>query len=366
MRILFTRFPYGSVRGGAELQTQWLASGLMARGCAVSLLAQCRVLPAMFTEIGADVRQLDIGLPPVTPWLAASFLWRKNAMKKKLIAAVEALPEKPDVIIMLSLTEKILLTGWAAENGMKVLWIEHDRIGRWLTKNPWLGALKKAAASATVVCVSDLSRRMMTEIGFDPACVVAIPNGIPLPSVSPRKDAGKADQISIGTVARLSPEKGVDVLIHSIVALPEVSLTIVGTGSEEGYLRTLIAEDAGRMGTERIQVVSHVADLDAFYASLDAFVLPSADHDPFGLVAAEAMARGIPVIVTDACGIAGGLRDGHDALVVRAASPEALADGVRRLLDPALRATLASNGRTHAAACFGVDRMVGDYAKLLS
>lgn len=169
----------------------------------------------------------------------------------------------------------------------------------------------------------------------------------------------------VGTLARLSPEKGIDVLIHSIADLPEISLTIVGTGEEEGYLRTLIAEDTRRIGAERVHLVRHVDDLEAFYTSLDIFVLPSSDHDPFGLVAAEAMMCGTPTIVTDACGLAGSLDDGVDALIVPAGSASALADAIRKLEEPEYRQAIALRGRQAALEHFSLQHMINEYEKIL-
>lgn len=285
-------------------------------------------------------------------------------MQKKLINAVQSLPHKPDALVMLSLTEKILLTEWAVNNGIKVFWIEHDRIGRWLTKNPWLGALKRASKKALTICVSELSRQMYIDLGFDEARVLAIHNGIPLPVDSHAKTASVGPEVRVGTIARLSPEKGVDVLLRSVLNLPEIDLTIVGVGKEEGYLRSLMFEDAQRIGIERVKLVSHITDLTKFYESLDVFVLPSSDHDPFGLVAAEAMAHGVATIVTDACGIVGCIENGKDALIAKAGSAESLEEQLRRLLDPAVRQTFSEEGKLTARMCFSVDAMVDAYERV--
>lgn len=363
MRILFTRFPYVSAKGGAELQTQWLTSGLLKRGHSIDFLGACHPLSSLLKEVGVQTHHAWIGLPPVTLWLAISFLWRKKTMQQKLIAAVQALSHKPDIIVMMSLTEKILLTEWAVQNGIKVFWIEHDRIGRWLTKNPWLGALKRASKKAVIICVSELSRRMYIDLGFDEARVLAIHNGIPLPADVVIKTASESPTMRVGVIARLSPEKGIDVLLRSILDLPEIDLTIVGVGKEEGYLRSLIFEDVQRIGVTRVRLVSHMADLTKFYQSLDVFVLPSSDHDPFGLVAAEAMAHGVATIITDICGIAGYIEHGKDVLIAKAGSAESMEAALRTLLDPEVRRKFAEEGKLTARMCFSADAMVDAYER---
>lgn len=381
MRLLFTRFPLESAHGGAENQTMWLATGLQGKGHHVSFLGSCPVLLQTFLASTFQTQRLDIGSPPVTKWHATSFLWRRKEMQKTLITALDALPERPDAIFMLSLSEKLLLTDYAHERGIKVFWIEHDRIGPWLRMNPWLPALKKASMKATIICVSELSRKLYIDMGFDPSHVVAIPNGVPAPtrtserrhSQLPPSPAGygragtaHSSSLHLGCIARLSPEKGIDVLLHALENIPEVSLDIVGTGPDEGYLRTLIHQDSERMGGERICIKKSVESLDDFYASIDALVLPSREHDPFGLVVAEAMMRKVPVIVTDACGIAGYLQDGKDGLIVKADDPLGLAEAIRRILEPSLRKSVSEQGQKTARELFSTERMVEGYEKLIS
>lgn len=278
-----------------------------------------------------------------------------------MIAEVQALPEKPDALVMLSLSEKLLLTEWAASRGIKVFWVEHDRIGRWLTKNPWLGALKRVSKKAVIICVSELSRRMYIDLGFDAARVMAIPNGIPFPTDMLKKKASESPEVNVGVIARLSPEKGIDMLIRALFDLPEMNLTVVGVGREEGYLTSLMFEDAQRVGVQRMKLISHIEDLEKFYQSLDVFVLPSSDHDPFGLVAAEAMARGVATVVTDACGIAAYLENGKDALIAEAGSAESLEAALRMLLDPEIRTRLAAEGKLTARTCFSLEAMTDAY-----
>ncbi len=386
MRILFTRFPFESADGGAENQTMWLMEGLRARGHDVAFLGSCSVLLERARELKIESGELNIGLPPVTKWSAISFLWRKKKMQERLIRAVNsliALSSKPKALVMLSLSEKILLTEWAAKQGVKVFWVEHDSIGKWLTKNPWLPAMRRASKHATIICVSELSRKMYAEMGFDAERVVAIPNGVPARhetsdmrhETSDMRHQSSAQQglkshvssltsLKIGTIARLSPEKGIDILIQAIADLPEFTLYIIGTGPEEGYLRTLIAKDTERMGTARIHLQNRIDDLHNFFESLDAFVLPSSDHDPFGLVAAEAMARGIPTIVTDACGIAGYLMADEEALIAQANSVASLRLSLVSMLDPAVRQGLSEAGKRAVKQKLSVERMVEAYEKL--
>jgi glycosyltransferase involved in cell wall biosynthesis len=87
-------------------------------------------------------------------------------------------------------------------------------------------------------------------------------------------------------------------------------------------------------------------DLPRHYAIGDVFVLPSV-YEPRGAVLNEAMACGLPVIVTDRCGSIGDIvREGENAFVFPAGDADALARQLDRLVDePALRETMARKSR---------------------
>ncbi len=364
VRILFTRFPLESAFGGAEVQTLMLMRELKARGHDVEFIGSCPVLLAEVPKLGLKAAKLNIGPPPVTKGGAITFFWRRFAMQRALVQALDG--KRFDAACMLSLSEKLLLTEWLAGRGSNVLWIEHDRVGAWLKLNPWLPELKRAAGRARIVCVSELSKNMYAGIGFESARIAAVPNGIDLDRLkNAPPPSAPGEGFRVGCVARLSEEKGIDVLVHAMRETPQATLEIVGTGPQEGYLHKLILElEAHEHQRGRVKIIPRADDLPAFYRSLHAFALPSSDHDPFGLVAGEAMALGIPTVVTDKCGIAAHLQPG-EALVVPAGSPGELAKALKSLADPALRAKLSEAGPKAVHERFSAAAMAGQYETLL-
>lgn len=362
MRLLFTRFPLESRFGGAEVQILSLMKGLKDRGNAVHFLGSCRELLKITGDRGTE---LQIGPPPVTKWGAVSFLWRQFSMKRKLTSELEKLiADGPPLtaIFMVSLSEKLLLTRWAHTKGIRVIWIEHDSVGRWLTHNPWLPRLRRLSRIATTVCVSDLSAKLYMRLKWQVQDIAVIPNGISLERFLGMNEEPRAhnSRVNIGCVARLHAEKGLDLLIRSAKEIPEVSLTIIGTGPEKESLESLIGEDGDRM-----VIIPNVSNLSAFYVSTDVLVLPSRTNDPFGLVAGEAMMLGIPVIVTDQCGIAGYLEHDQNALVVKANSQRDLTEAIKRMLDATTRKQLSMEGKKTANRLFDVGRMVEAYELLV-
>lgn len=362
MKILFTRFPLESAFGGAEVQTLTLMEGLISRGHSVAFAGSCPVLLEECKKRNIMSVEWHVGTPPVTKWGVISFTWKQSAMKRKLALLLDQFHDL-DAIAMLSLTEKLLLTDVAAKKGIKTLWIEHDTVGRWLTHNPWLAQLIEQSHEATTVGVSEMSRKMYVDLGWDKEKTIAIPNGVVGLGVGVGKNISNPNPnpnpISLLCVARLSPEKGVDVLLHAIKDLPNVTLDIIGEGRSENELKEL----AKALG-DRVRFLGRRNDVRSLYASYDALVLPSREHDPFGLVAAEAMMAGIPAVVTDACGIADYLTNGNDALVARAGNADSLKRAIGLLADKTTKDRIAQEGRKTAEEQFSAKRMVDEYEKL--
>lgn len=360
MRILFTRFPLESTLGGAEIQTLSLMEGLIARGHEVSFAGSCPTLLRECKKRKIPAAEWDIGPPPVTKIGVVTFGWRKFGMRKKLHALFHHF-KQPDVIFMLSLSEKMLLTDIAVNAGTNVIWVEHDRVGNWLSKNPWLSLLLTQSQNAMTITVSELSKKIYVKLGWNPKKVIAIPNG-----VSPKSDIGyritdNGKLLRLGCIARLSHEKGIDVLIKAMTGVPHnTELEIVGTGREEWLLKQL----THTLGLEdRVIFTPHESTVGAAFTRWDALVLPSRDNDPFGMVAAEAMLAGLPVIVTDQCGIADYLEDGKDALIVKANSASALTDAINKISS---KKQLGEHGRKTAEKKFSVERMVEEYEKVMT
>lgn len=102
------------------------------------------------------------------------------------------------------------------------------------------------------------------------------------------------------TARRLEPRMGLENLVLAIAALRRrmpVRLTIVGGGSLDASLHKLAA-DAGV--ADCVQFAGRVTDADLadWYRAADVFVLPTAAYEGFGLVTAEALASGTPVVGT--------------------------------------------------------------------
>lgn len=178
-----------------------------------------------------------------------------------------------------------------------------------------------------------------------------------------------AGTVRVGLVATMGLWKGHRVFIDAIRRLgddPPVRAYVVGgriystAGSEEDpeQLRRLI-EDSGVAG--RIGITGFVDDPADAMRALAVVVHASTQPEPFGLVIAEAMACGRPVIATAAGGAAEIVDDGEDALTVPPSDPQALADAIRDLASNAeLRARMGAAGRAKAESRFDRARLAAE------
>ncbi len=154
------------------------------------------------------------------------------------------------------------------------------------------------------------------------------------------------DRKTILYVGRIVREKGIFTLLDAFEKLrkqgKDVSLVLVG----EGPLKEDLAKEVLRRKlNDRVKLAGFVDEkkLVSLYNSSDVFVLAS-HYEPFGMVALEAMASRIPVVVSDVGGLSEIVEDGITGVKVPASDPRALAEGILRVLDdPELAEQMTEN-----------------------
>jgi glycosyltransferase involved in cell wall biosynthesis len=193
-----------------------------------------------------------------------------------------------------------------------------------------------------VICLSDFSKRDISRAYRLPTSrLVVTYAGVDsrfTPKTWPRDRAGNVP-FSLLFSGRLNgphEQKGVDVLLRSLPLIlrhHEVVLKIIGSGPRLAEYRAL----ALKLGIgEQVRFLGFVEheEMPSHYQDADLFVLPSR-RESFGLVLAEAMACGLPVVATKVGAIPEVVEDGLTGLLVPADDPGALADAVVSLLsDP--------------------------------
>jgi glycosyltransferase involved in cell wall biosynthesis len=155
------------------------------------------------------------------------------------------------------------------------------------------------------------------------------------------------------TVGAVIPRKGHDVLVGALARIEDLSWRSVVVGSLDRAPATARAleRQIARTGLGDCISLRGVLDdaaLAVTYHGADLFVLPSR-YEGYGMVFAEALAHGLPVVACRA-GAAADTVSAEAGLLVEVDDEVALADALRRLLtDVSLRRTMAGAAHKHAA-----------------
>ena len=178
--------------------------------------------------------------------------------------------------------------------------------------------------------------------------VHVIHHGFPAPLALPgrgdaRRALGLPDHAFVALYAG-DARKGFDRAAHALAGAPGMWLLVASRSRPDAYLARARALGVG----DRVHWAGGMDDVRPAYAAADLLLHPTV-YDTFAMVVAEAMANGVPVIMSREAGIADLVVHGESGWIVE---PGVDAGAALRALrgDPALRARLAAGGRAVAAA----------------
>jgi glycosyltransferase involved in cell wall biosynthesis len=197
-------------------------------------------------------------------------------------------------------------------------------------------------AGKVILCSSSMRAEISNHFHLPSDKIVVIPNAIDTSeyernvdreAVRRRYGIGPYEKLVL-FVGRLVPQKGVEYLIRAVPLITQqhygAKFIIAGDGWSRSHLESMAASIAGR---DRVRFLGFISDSDRveLLMSADALVVPSI-YEPFGIVALEGMAAGVPIIASNV----GGLSEiiDHDRTGVRVfnENPESIAWGVNRVL----------------------------------
>ena len=169
-----------------------------------------------------------------------------------------------------------------------------------------------------------------------------------------------ADRVVVGTVARMAPQKGLEVLVGAAEHLVHrdgynAHFLVAGDGPLRKKLLTLV-ETAG-LGNH-FTFPGMVSDTAGVYDALDVFTLPSLTEGlPLALL--EAMARPLPVVASDVGGVPEVVNHSHTGLLVTPGRPGELSAAIAWLLDnPGKARKMADKARAKVLHDFGAVQMI--------
>ena len=154
-------------------------------------------------------------------------------------------------------------------------------------------------------------------------------------------------------------------IVHSV--LPGVQFLIAGDvyAGEERFRTELIQLIAEKQLSETVRLLGQVEDMSHFYQSIDIFILPSVQPEPFGLVLLEAMEYALPVIATNHGGPTEIITQGVDGYLVDYQKPDEMAKRIIELAeDPVLRESMGQKGKKKQKQ-FSMSAMVNEITDVL-
>jgi glycosyltransferase involved in cell wall biosynthesis len=220
------------------------------------------------------------------------------------------------------------------------------------------------------VGVSEYIRSEIHDMGVPEDRTTAIHNGVEVPdSPSQRQGQAQDDPVTIGVVGQIGEWKGHDDLVEALRILrdndQDVRCVIVGRG-EDDYETGLRAKIERYGLSDLVEWRGFVEDTDEIYQGIDICAVPSRFSEPFGLVAAEAGARSIPVVATRRGGLPEIVEHGETGYLVEAEAPEALADRLGDLVQhPQWRIAMGQAARARVQQHFSTEQMVDELERQL-
>ncbi len=363
LRIAILAETYLPYLSGVTVSTEALARGLGAAGHDVLLVAPRPGGDAAPGTAGA------VGPEPAYAWLPSMALPIAPPGYRVPVpipggAWRAARAFRPDVVHAQSpFTSGLAARRLARRRGGPLVFTHHTRFGDYAhylgplarpggaAAGSWLRAFW-AGCDAVVAPGTDLGREIQARLPASARTVVrVIPTGVDADGIrtltarDPRVEAGWRTGVPVAiALGRLAPEKCVDDVLEAVAGVAGLHLAIVGDGPSTDGLRRRAAEPdlaertwfAGRR--PRPEAL-------ALLAGSDLFVVASRTETQ-GLVVAEALASGVPVVALDAPGVRDAVSDGIDGLLVPA---DPLAGRAGRMA-AALRGLVADPDRRRALA----------------
>jgi len=370
MRILFSIMVFHPVVGGTEISAQELARSLAAQGHDVEIVTlRVRGMPGDERVAGVPVYRHLLGIGRSVVFAAsyalslAWFLLRRRGRYDVIqvyygyLDAVVAALLRP----VLGVKAVVVRLGGGGPAG------DLERLRR-LRMAWWVAPLIKRLDRFIVM--SEEMRAEWCEAGVDPSNIALIHNGIDTETYAP-VPSDSAPRFAAVSVARLSPEKGLDVLLQAwsrvVERLPEARLCLVGDGPQRADLERH-AQSRGLDGS--VTFSGSVPDVRPFLRASEAFVLSSRSEGmPNALL--QAMAMGLPCIATRVGAVSQVIQDRLNGRLVPSNDPDELARALCALLgDPDQARRLGGEARKTIEGAYSLQRMVdrylAEYQKLVS
>ena len=244
-----------------------------------------------------------------------------------------------------------------------------------------IAGLKKDLMKAmdAVICVGRHEKELL-KADYPEQFIEYLPNGIDIQKfertypVSPRREWNiPEDRTLLLVISRIDYQKNQKLALELLAREKNTHLLLVGPVTSEWYRDEIIARAKELNVADRLTIIPGLPPDDPRLVQIlhdaDVFIIPSL-HEPFGIVALEAWASGLPVIASNVGGLKDFIVPERNGLLFSPDSPESLQQAFHRLTDtPGLAKTLADNAHKDVAAYSWpnvANRLMEIYNRLMS
>jgi glycosyltransferase involved in cell wall biosynthesis len=233
-------------------------------------------------------------------------------------------------------------------------------------RNPLIvTAIRKViSAAAGVISISSYVSRAAERFYGIAREITVIYHGLPGAEAPTARQPGNGNGCSIVAIGRLVPRKGYDVLLSAMALIKDkgARLTIIGDGPERGRLEAM-SRDLGIAQLVMFAGPVTAAEKERILAGSDVFALATL-HEGQGIVFAEAMRYGLPIVTTNEGGQTDFLQNGVNALLVPPGNVRAMAEALSEIIaGKELRERMSEMNR-EAVKMFAIETVAERYEKI--
>jgi glycosyltransferase involved in cell wall biosynthesis len=286
----------------------------------------------------------------------------RNLLRRRLYAAV----------ICHAPWSHAIFAGVARACGVPVVLWQHDRA----TGTPLVERACRAAGADLVVCNSkwtaSTARFLQPNVPHRVIyCPVSVTKQAAMRADVRSELGARADTVVVLSASRMEAWKGHLPLVRALARLNTLPWTLwIAGGAQRSHERAhaaALVDDVRQLGLEsRVTFLGERRDVDRLLAGADVLAQPNTEPEPFGIIFAEALRAGVPVVTTHMGG-APELVDDSCGRLVAAHDPAALVSALHSLIsDRALRDALAAAGPGRVAAICDPSRVLAQLSDAVS
>jgi len=308
--------------GGMERQLHELCTGLLARGHHVTVIARrCELSPhpgLRFVRVRVPLRPYSLAYPSF--FLLGSLAVRRH--REGLLHTTGAIVANQADLT----TVHFCHHGYRAAVGTpqasrsSLPYRLNGAVLAWMSRAAERFCYRPGRTRRLVTVSRGVARELERYFPERAGRVVVIPNGVDRARFAPDRGARVAARDELGLAAEDLvalfvggdwDRKGLRFAIEGVAGAHGWHLLVVGRGDQERFGALARSCGAG----DRVHFVGGTSEPERYYASADAFLLPSA-YEAFPMVALEAAAAGLPLIACRVSGVEELIEEGHDGWMV--------------------------------------------------